>query len=245
MKTLLTLLFISFSFCTLGQKSYEGTYYTVKKDRGFESEIFQFKQDGTFSYLLFTCTGIGLGKGSYKVISGDSLQLQFRDCTRCQEKVQITTSTARSDSLEIKLMMKSWRDERPLKGVHVDVTIEQEWTTSNEQGVATLKTSLSNENQRVTVYYIGSDPISINLPPNTSQVTGTMYFGNYWVYKSGDVKTFKILKWTSSTLKLQRYAEHQMKYHHIAPMRIETVISKKMGLNGYKVYQAIMQPSDQ
>ena len=72
MKYLLIILTLA-SISVYGQ-SHSGTYFTSKKNLGFESDIFQFDSDGTFKYAFFTCTGEGLGKGEYKIIKGDSLQ---------------------------------------------------------------------------------------------------------------------------------------------------------------------------
>ena len=62
MKLLLSLIFLSSSFSSFAQQIIPGNYLTHQKDMGFETEMFQLYEDGTFIYTMFHCMGIDFGK---------------------------------------------------------------------------------------------------------------------------------------------------------------------------------------
>ncbi len=219
-----------------GQEPHPGTYFTTKKDTGFESDIFQFQENGTFSYIFFTCTGAGLGKGKYEVVSGDSLQLQFTDCLKCEENIQIEIEEKPADSLEISLAIREWADDVELAGVNVYFPSERKGTVSNENGQATFTTNITDENRILRIQFIGYDPIDLDIPANTSRVSGKVYLTWHWIYDSSDFKTYKILKWTRSKLKLKRYPELSITYDRVNDQKADKLIKDRMGETVYELY---------
>jgi len=215
MKIILTIILTSFTLLCFGQESHPGTYFTSKKDIGFESDIFQFQEDGTFSYIFFTCTGTGLGKGVYEIVSGDSLRLQFTDCLKCEENIQVKTEKKQADSLEINLNVREWADDAELAGVTVYFPTERKGTVSNENGQAIFKTSIADEDRTLRIQFVGYDPIDLIVPANTSSLTGKVYLTWHWIYDNSDIRTYKILKWTRSKLKLNRYPELSITYDKV------------------------------
>jgi hypothetical protein len=194
MRILLTVILTLLIVQVFAQKTFTGTYFTTKKDIGFESDIFQFKEDGTFNYIFFTCTGTGLGKGNYKIIDGDSLYLQFTDCEKCEDAKQIEAITQPSDSLEVDLRIKAWEDGSEIVGANVYFPSERIGTVSNEIGQARFKTSRFDESKILRIQCIGYDPVDIEIPADYSVLKGTIYLTWHWVFDSSDTKTFKIVK---------------------------------------------------
>ena len=233
---LMATIFTVLSLCTFGQEIHSGTYFTTKKDIGFESDIFQFQEDGTFSHVLFTCTGTGLGKGRYDIISGDSLRLQFSDCIKCESVKQVDMFTELSDSLETSLTVREWADGSELSGVNVSFPEEGIGIITDERGQANFKTSISRKNRTLQIQYVGYDPIDLEVPANTSQLTGKIYLTWHWIYDSSDTKTYKILKWTRSKLKLERYPDLAVTYDKVSHRKTDKLIEDRMGKNGYKLY---------
>ena len=219
------------------QKTFTGTYFTTKKDIGFESDLFQFKDDGTFNYVFFTCTGIGLGKGNYKVIDGDSLQLQFTDCEKCEDVKQIEVVTQPSDSLEVDLRIKAWEDGSEIVGANVYFPLKRIGTVSNESGQAKLKTSKFDESQTLRIQFIGYDPVDMEIPVGYSVLKGTIYLTWHWVYDSSETKTFRIVKWTKSKLKLIRYPDLIITYDRVNPSKTDKLIEERMGKSGFELYK--------
>lgn len=236
MKILLTIILTSLTLVGFGQEPHFGTYFTSKKDIGFESDIFQFHEDSTFSYIFFTCTGTGLGKGKYKIVSSDSLQLQFTDCLQCEENIQIDIEQIPADSLEVNLTVKEWANNTELAGVSVFFPSEQVGTLSNEIGQADFKTSIEDQNRTLRIQFVGYDPIDLDVPANTSRITGKVYLTWHWIYDSSDIKTYKILKWTRSKLKLKRYPELSINYDKVKDQKANELIEDRMGGTGYELY---------
>lgn len=236
MKITLTIILTSLSLLCFGQESHPGTYFTTKKDIGFESDIFQFQEDGTFSYVLFTCTGTALGKGTYEVVSGDSLRLQFSDCLQCEENIQVETEDKPADNLEINLTIKEWAYDSELPGVNICFSEDRKGTVSNINGQATFKTSIVDENRTLRIQLIGYKPIDLIVPANTSRLTGKVYLTSHWIYDSADIKTYKILKWTRSRLKLRRYAELSITSDKVSDQKVNELIKNRMGDAGYELY---------
>ncbi len=217
-------------FQAFAQKTFTGTYFTTEKDIGFESEIFQFEENGNFNYVFFTCTGTGLGKGSYKVIDGDSLQLQFIDCKKCEDVNQIEAITQSSDSLEVSLSIKAWEDSSEIVGANVYFPAKNMGTVTNESGQANFKTSKLDEPQTLRIQFIGYDPVNIEIPVDYSVLKGTIYLTWNWVYNSSETKTFKIIKWTKSRLKLVRYPDLTISYGRVAPKKADNLIEERIGV---------------
>ncbi|MBK6264581.1 carboxypeptidase-like regulatory domain-containing protein [Marivirga sp. S37H4] len=237
MKIIITTILTSLTLLCFGQEPHPGTYFTTKKDIGFESDIFQFQEDGTFSYIFFTCTGTGFGKGIYEVVSGDSLQLQFTDCLKCEENIQIESEEKLAeDSLEINLTIREWTDDSELAGVNVYFPSERKGTVSNENGQATFKTNITSENRTLRIQFIGYDPIDLEVPANTSRLTGNVYLTWHWIYDSSDIKTYKILKWTRSKLKLKRYPDWSITYDKVNDQKTDELIKSRMGETRYELY---------
>lgn len=215
---------------------HSGAYFTSKKDRGFESEIFEFNFDGSFSYVFFTCTGIGVGKGYYDIIKGDSLQLKFTNCEKCQDYLQVETIKNAGDSLAIDLKIRSWTDDFDIPGANVYLIKQRNGTTSNLNGRARISALKPKSDQKLQISYVGYDPVELEVPANTTQIKGTVYLSDHWVYDNSDVKTFKVLKWTQSKLVLKRYPKLTIRYNKIKPNKTDPLIIHRMGEAGYKMY---------
>jgi CarboxypepD_reg-like domain len=231
--TILTLITVS----TYGQKTYTGTYFTTKKDIGFESDIFQFEKDGSFRYIFFTCTGTGLGKGKYEITKGDSLRLQFTDCIACEEFKEIETFSDSSDNLEIDLQIVAWEDNSGIAGANVYFPKAQTGTVADQNGNARFIMPRLSETQMLRIQFVGYDPLDIEIPKQTSRVNGVIRLSYNWVYDRTEIKTFKILHWTKLKLKLQRYPEVIISYDKVNPTKTDKLIEDRLGELGYHLYK--------
>lgn len=236
MKSILIIIFSLLSTLAIGQKVHTGTFFTSKKDIGFESDIFQFKSDGSFNYIFFTCTGVGLGHGHYEIITGDSLQLNFHDCQDCEETIQVDYSTEPSDSLSINLVVKDYDDQDVLPGANIFFPETKKGVSANINGSASFTVVKPDSLSILKIQFIGLDPLEIKIPKNTTRLTGSVYLPSHWIYNSTDSMTFKILKWTSTTLKLRRYPTISKTYKYISPDKTHHLIRDRMGENGYLLY---------
>ncbi|MBB6464153.1 hypothetical protein [Flammeovirga kamogawensis] len=236
MKIILTIILSTFFFSSFGQKIRPGIYLTSKKDIGFESEIFEFYNDGTFNYFLFTCTGTGLGKGISKVLSNNSLQLSFTDCLNCSNQVQIESNETAADSLKINIILLDWSDKVKLSGVIVSIPTSKNGTVSDYNGQAIFNMNISNEDQNLLIQNIGYETINLKIPPNTTQLTGEIYLTTHWIYNKTEEKVFKIFKWNNSKLILKRYQDLEITYSKISNKKMEKIIIERMGEAGYNLY---------
>jgi hypothetical protein len=197
-----TLLFLFFfiSFQTLAQKSFTGLYSTSKK--GFESEIFDFKENGNFKYAISTCTGNGIGTGKFQVIE-DSLILNFGLCDECPKSKDIQTFTYPSDSLEIELVIFE-ADSSRLRHVQVYFPKTREGKVSDKNGIVKFKVAKKGETTKLIARSIGYQDFEIAIPNEVSKVTGTINMASQWLYESPAIKKYKVQKWTKSKLILKR-----------------------------------------
>jgi hypothetical protein len=225
------------SMTAFGQKSFTGTYFTVKKDIGFESDIFQFESDGSFRYVFFTCTGTGLGKGKYEIIEGDSLRLKFIDCIDCDNPMELSTSSDSSRNIEIDIEIRSWEDDNTIGGVNAFFTYTTIGTTSDINGKIRLSVPKFSEDKTLRLQFIGYDPVDIEIKKEYSIVKGIVRLTFHWVYNQDEVKTYKILSWTNSKLKLRRYPYLTITYDKVATTKTDKLIEDRMGEVGFKLYK--------
>ena len=229
-KLLIILIFISLS--SYGQNFHGGTYTTSKKDIGFESDVFQIREDGTFGYVFRTCTGIGLGRGKYEIVEGDSLQLNFQDCAECDVFKEIETFKYPSDSIEIDLQIRDWDDGSYIPGVNAIFLRTETGAISDKKGNVKLKIPKFKETKVLLINSIGYNSVKIEVQPELSKVKGVIRFPFYWMYDNTDTKTFKIIKWTKSKLKLERYPDRVITYNLVGHKKIDKmIIEYKIGEN--------------
>ena len=245
MKILIIAISVLSTIQSFGQEFFPGTYFTTEKDIGFESDIFQFEENGTFKYVFFTCTGSGLGRGKFEIIDGDSLRLLFTDCGNCEPIQKLETQSELSDSIEIDLKIKAWEDGSDILGASVFFPNARIGVVSNKMGQVKLTTAKFSEPQTLRIHFIGYDPVDIEIPTEYSKIRGTIYLTYNWVYGSSDVKTYKINKWTKSRLKLRRYPELSITYKRINPNKADDLIEDRMGTLGYKLYKRLSTPTSQ
>jgi hypothetical protein len=236
MKQLLIILTL-LSANAFGQKTFTGTYFTSKKDIGFESDIFQFKKNGTFRYVFFTCTGTGLGKGKYEITKDDSLKLQFIDCEACSQTKEIEIKEDSSENIEIDLKIKIWEDDSEMVGVNVYFPSIVVGTTSDETGNAKLLLPRFTETKILRIDFIGYNSVDIEVHKEYSKIKGVIRLSSHWIYNHEDTKTFKIISWTNSKLKLRRYPKLNITYDSVNESKADRLIEDRIGERGYKLYK--------
>ncbi|MFQ3212674.1 MAG: hypothetical protein ACI9C9_000198 [Marivirga sp.] len=164
------------------------------------------------------------------------MRVQFTDCLQCEQNIQVETEAITADSLEINLTIKDWADDSELAGVSVYFPFEKIGAVSSENGQAAFKANITDVNRTLRVQFIGYDPIDLDIPANTSRVTGKVYLTWHWIYDSSDSKTYKILKWTRSKLKLKRYPELSITYDTVNDQKTARLIKDRTGESGYELY---------
>ncbi len=236
MKIISTLALISWSVLAFAQKPHSGTYVTHKKDIGFTSEVFQFHKDSTFSYIFFNCTGTEFGKGTYDIVNGNSLRLQFTSCLDCNDRHQVEHIVNSNDSLEIDLIVKEWVDSLEFSNVVTYITNTKIGTVTKENGQAKFTTAKSDKNRTLRIKTLGFDMVDLEIPPNTTSLKGTVYLSNHKIYNSTDIKTYKILKWTKSKLKLEKPIDWRIVYNKAKSDNVDRLIESKMNSTMWKLY---------
>ena len=224
-------------FC-FGQGSFSGTYVTSQEDIGFESEVFQFQEDGTFSYILFTCTGTWFGKGFYEVSSRDSLKLNFKDCLNCEKRIQIETEQTQTDSLHISLTVcvDDGVSCDTIPGVAVFLPSEKIGTITMKNGHASFKTDVQDKDRTLGIQFTGYITMEINIPAHTSKLTGNVILKNSGIYDSSDIQSNKILEWTSSILRLQQDYGYSIAYVKMQEKDVDKLLIDALDDREYQVY---------
>jgi|GEM_PF-6884274 len=236
MRYILLFILVIISRAVLSQKTFSGTYFTTKKDISFESDIFHFKKDGSFSYVFFTCTGTGLGKGKYQATDG-YLHLKFENCEKCNEFNQIEYFNEESDSLEIDIKIISWEDKTPIIGASALIPNERIGATANLDGEVKFKTIKSNKTRTFKIEFVGFYPFKLEIPPTNSSIKGTIHLSNIWIYDSSEVNKFKLEKWKNSNLVLERYPDINISYDKIKFSKAKKIIKNSIGENGYNFFK--------
>ena len=197
-------IFTIISFQIIAQEGFEGIYVTPKNKSSYTREIFKFKKDGNFKYSISTCTGNSLGKGIYKIIDGDSLQLTFGDCGECPKTKDLKFQTYQSDSVEIDLTVINLDEHLPASGVSVYFPKSKKGISTENFGYARFKVKKSNEKQLLKIEYLGYKDIYVSIPPDISKIEGTINLSLENSYDYGEKLTFKIVNWSKSKLKLKK-----------------------------------------
>ena len=187
----------SLSFPLFAQKTLEGTYVTTQSDRSFETEIFHFEPNNRFVYISFHCQGETVGFGTYQ-LNKKKLTLNFETCTDCPKFIDISTKQTNADSLTINLELKDFYPYRELisggyatikNGDAYERVADQNSTHEKLQAKVSASDTTRTFRMNVSFY---NDPILFEIPPNITEISGTLTFANLWFYTNSKVKEYKI-----------------------------------------------------
>ena len=217
MRSILSILLICVTAFGYSQSIKPGIYYNKKKDIGFEADIFNFKDNQKFTYVFLTCTGMGVGTGSYEVIA-DSLILQFEDNSKFTLLQELKFTTSKEDSLSIHLTVLEEEGGYPLPGTNVYFPEEKIGWQTDMEGKMSGTIQKKGAERTLRIQYLGFGPIDIAIPPNTSVLSGTLRLTELWFYNSKDRFSFELLR-GGTRFKLARYKSGSITYRKITKER--------------------------
>jgi hypothetical protein len=221
MRNLTIIFFLILSFDSFAQKVNSGTFFTSKKDIGFESEVFQFFDDLTFNYIFFTCTGTGFGKGSYQIDESDSLILQFKNCDTCTEFVDVTKKESQGDSVKIQLTILDYYGNEPLSGVNCYIKESKIGWVTGYDGRIEGKFPKVDSSQTLRIQFIGYEPVEIPVTPLVGEISGEVRLTDIWIYSEVDTIKYEIKKLKKNKLRLKRYSDFSISYDRIPQRKVK------------------------
>ena len=238
MKKIILILFVLLVHnISFGQKTISGIYTNSKDDRGFESDIFSFKKDGTFKYAFFTCTGFGFGIGNYEITQQDSLKLNFKNIDVIDKQDEMIFGYNPSDSLKINIKSVIAETNEALPGVQLIFENTNFGFSTDYEGIGHLKLLKFKENINLEIKTMGYGDTNINIPNNVTSITGIIKaYTSLWTYQSTDKKTFKVVSLLKSNFILNRYKNHQIKYVKLSSKKMNDLIKSKVGEKFYESY---------
>ena len=173
MKKIILILFVLLVHnISFGQKTISGIYSNSKNDRGFESDIFSFKKDGTFKYAFFTCTGFGFGIGNYEITKQDSLKLNFKNIDVIDKQDELIFGYNPSDSLEINIKSIEAETNEKLPNVQLVFKNTTFGFSTNYNGIGHLKCLKFKENIDLEIDAMGFSGSNISISTNVASITG-------------------------------------------------------------------------
>lgn len=221
------------TFC-FGQSIEPGMYFTRKKDISFESEIFDFKEDSTFNYIVFGCTGKGFGKGKYFVDDSDSLNLQFLSCEDFPSFNEVHHNYTDTDIIKINLVIKDFMTKEPLPGVACFIKGTSNGWISDVNGRIEGEFSQTSTFDILAFQTPGYEHSSIFL---NSSVMGEIYLTNTWIYDENDQKTYKILDSRNRKFIVRLSPEYTITYNKIPENKKEKFLAYMLGETYFNFYK--------
>jgi hypothetical protein len=236
-KIILILFVLLLHNISFGQKAISGIYTNSKNDRGFESDIFSFKKDGTFKYAFFTCTGFGFGIGNYEITKQDSLKLNFKNIDVIDKQDELIFEYNPSDSLKINIKSVEAETNEKLPYVQLEFKKTNSSFSTDYEGIGHLKHLKIKENVDLEINAIGFGRSNISIPNSVTSITGVIkIYPSLWTYQSTDKKTFKVVSLLKSQFTLNRYKNHSIKYVKLSSKKMNDFIKYKVGEKFYKSY---------
>ncbi len=209
-KFLFLLLFIQ-SVSALAQEPKSKFYRTADKYIDFESEIFELRSNNQFNYIFFTCTGIGIGKGTYSIL-GDSLHLEFEEFPNSNAYPHVNFTTDERDSVQLNLQVLDDKSEETLPGVTCFFLRSNIGWASDSSGKIKGNTLKADTARVLEISLVGFKSASVEIPPQVSEINGIIKLGNYWYFRPTDSKSVKLISLENSQLKLSKHDQSAITY---------------------------------
>lgn len=235
-KNILILFLLIQTFC-FSQKYLSGVYTNTKEDRSFETDIFEFKKNGSFKYAFFTCTGFGIGIGKYEIIKSDSLKLNFENIEDFSIQNELKFGTTPSDSLKINIKTIYADKNGYTPGVNFAFVNSNKGFATDFDGTKKISFKLNEITNKIEAFSIGIKRIQFNIPKGTTVIEGNvLIYPNYWDFKSIDKKIFAYVNLNQHNFKLKRYKNHEVQYVKISKTQMNKSIKSKVGDYFYSTY---------
>ncbi len=228
MKQILFLIFCIFSLFGFGQKINNGIYFNVKKNIGFESEVFEFKNNKEFNYVFFTCTGTEFGTGTYKMVN-DSIYLDFKDIPKLENQTELKFVKSDLDSISINIRIVDYENEDELPAANCYFPKDKIGWISDSNGKVNGTTIKTDSKRTLLIKFIGFEPVEIPISPSVSEVNGIIRLGNLWLYRQTDELKFKIITIKNSRFTLARYKEKNITYKRTNKDKVSEMIKNRTG----------------
>lgn len=229
MKRILLVIFCFTSVLTFAQKMNNGVYRNIKKDRSFESDIFEFKENNKFNYVLITCTGTGIGIGTYE-LRNDSIHLQFADMPNKSEKqIEVNFKKSESDSLKIDLKVLAFEDDSKLPMANCYFKDEKTSWETNLNGNVKASVLKKDTSRLLVISFFGFEDVEIQIPENATSLFGIVRLGNFGFYNSTEKQSFKIISNHYRHFTLARYEGKNISYEKVSRNKMQKVVKDRIG----------------
>ncbi|MEP1489905.1 MAG: hypothetical protein ABJK28_15905 [Algibacter sp.] len=234
MKKIFLFLFMTSSMLSCAQLMQKGLYYTVKRDIGFSSHAFEFKNENRFNYFSFGCTGVGHGKGTYELI-GDSLYLNFMQHPKFKDQSEVNFIRKNQDSiLSINIKITDIHGEE-LSGVNAYFANSKIGWSSGFNGEINRNTKRIDSTRTLRIDYVGYESTELIIPPEVGSIEGVIRLTGLYFYRVGDVAKFKVVNKSKRRFKLETYKDHIVTYKKVEKDKVSEKI--KLWTNkGYEYY---------
>ncbi len=229
MKKTFLLFIILPSLYVQSQSMENAIYYTVKKDIGFTSEIFEFKEQNKFNYSLFGCTGSSFGSGTYKVIR-DSLYLKFSE-KPFLKKDGIKFNKTSSDSLVINIRVGEKYSDYPLPGVICNLLDTEIGWQSDFDGLIFGKILKPKTPKVLRFQYIGYGRYDIEVSPDIGEITGVLKMDNVDFFEPDEEIKVKLKSNNSRRFKLELSKDTNITYRKISKNEASEIIKDRTEKN--------------
>ncbi|MDH4093062.1 MAG: hypothetical protein OEV24_21565 [Cyclobacteriaceae bacterium] len=211
MRPLIIILLIGQSSGLFGQSIPTGDFFVSQSNDLFESELFHFDSDKTFSCFVFGCTYTLLGQGIYEV-NNDTLTLNFERHPLQVQTESIEFTEGNSDKTIINIFAKTARSESEFGGVNCLMKGLQVGTVADSIGRAQLVFNKLTRTDTLEISFIGYTPFRIPVKATYDIMNVSVTLDRLSFYSKGDKEKFKI-NWTrQSSFGLQRLDDLELTY---------------------------------
>ena len=218
MRTKLFLFLTVFSTLCYAQTMHKGIYYNIKKDIGFVSEVFEFKEGRTFDYFMFGCTGVSYGAGTYTLV-GDSLSMVFKDLPKpVPNGLQLLQTD--SDSLSINIKVIEFYDGEGLPGANCVFKENKKGWSTDFYGNVKATTQKLDSVMTLQIQYLGYGTTEITIPPNTTKIKGVVNMSGVYFYDSTDTLRLRVRSKWKNRFTLAGYEDYDITYRKIKEKKI-------------------------
>jgi hypothetical protein len=206
----------------------DGIYFNVKKDIGFESEVFEFKNNKEFNYVFFTCTGTGIGTGTYSMVN-DSIHLDFKDIPKLENQTELKFVKSDLDSISINIKIVDYENGDELPAANCYFPKDKIGWTSDFNGKVNGTIIKTDSTRTLRIEFVGFEPVEIQISPSVSEVNGIIRLGNLWLYRQTDELRFKIIAKKNGRFTLARYEGKNITYKKINKDKVSEMVKNRTG----------------
>lgn len=185
---------LCYLFCLIGCLSnsaeaqhLQGTYYSVTKERGFSSELFQFT-GSRFYFIAFGCTGLREGRGTFAVRKDYLLLYCEKMVTDTAVATSLLADTAAVPTFHFRVLGKA--TGTPLPGATIASRAKRIGTSTDSAGQARI-TYLPPTGDQLAVSFVGYQRVAVPLCPAVSQ-RFTVRMGPPYYFAAGDTLVFQL-----------------------------------------------------